>query len=112
VNFKLIYSSYFVFIIEGLVQSQNLDILEEFLMVQLQGSIHSRYKSKHGKYYGNDWLIDYNKKLLSLLWYIDLSDYESDYGMSGYHFGENEGTITAEFSYDTLAEEIIGEIVG
>jgi hypothetical protein len=104
-DFILLFSGYFIKALELLINTDNNEMIAEFIVNQSIQTIEDEFKVEAPM---GDWLGDLTAELIENLYGYDVKDYDGECEIDGYYFGQ---VNTMGYDFYRYAQDIIDSLI-
>ena len=104
-DFVLWFSSYFIHALELLIDSDNKEMIAEFIIRQSISTIEDDYNVDTDM---GDWIHDITLELIESLYNLDIKDYDEECEIDGDYFGQAN---SMGYDYNQYSQDVIDAII-
>lgn len=104
-DFILLFSGYFIKALELLINTDNCEMIAEFIVNQSIQTIEGDFKVEAPM---GDWLGDVTAELIENLYGYDIKDYDGECEVDGYYFGQSH---SMGYDFNSYAQDIIDSLL-
>jgi hypothetical protein len=104
-DFVLWFSSYFIHALELLIETDNNEMIAEFIIRQSISTIEDDYNVESDM---GDWISDMTIELIENIYNFDIQDYDNECEIDGYYFGQGN---SMGYDYNKYAQDIIDALI-
>ena len=104
-DFVLWFSSYFIHALELLIETDNKEMIAEFIIRQSISTIEDNYNVDTDM---GDWIHDITLELIESLYNLDIKDYDEECEIEGDYFGQAN---SMGYDYNQYSQDVIDTII-
>ena len=105
IDFILLFSSYFIVALETLIESDDKEMIAEFILNQSISTIEDDYNVEGDM---GDWISDLTTDIIKYTYGFDIFDYDGECEIDGNNFGQGK---SKGYNYFDFSQDIINSLI-